>query len=150
MATEVLLMADVEDLGSEGDVVHVSDGYARNYLFPKNLASAVTEVTRRRLEKMRRDRATAHKAKISEATELADRLKDVSLTIAVKVSEDDKLYGSVTATDIIEQLQKQGLGQIKKTQLAMDEPIKELGVFNIGLKLHPEVETAVKVWVVEE
>ena len=150
MATEVLLMADVKDLGSEGDIVEVSDGYARNYLFPKVLASGVTDVTRRRLEKIRKDRVVAQEAEIAAAKELAGKLKDVSCTISVKVGQDEKLYGSVTATDIIDQLQKQGFDEIDKNQLLMDEPIGELGVFNINLKLHPEVETPVKVWVVEE
>lgn len=149
MATEVLLMGDVKDLGSEGDVVKVADGYARNYLLPSKLAAPVTEATKRRLVKVRRDREAATVAEQASARALAAKLADTSCTIAVKVGGDGKLYGSVTPGDIEEQLKSQGI-EIDKHQIELEQPIKELGVFDVKIRLHPDVESSVKVWIVEE
>ena len=143
------MMADVKDLGAEGEVVTVADGYARNYLFPRSLGAPVTEATRRRLAKMRAEREAEQKAALEGAREAAARLEGVSCTIAVKTGEDDRLYGSVTAANIVDALKAQGI-EIDKHSLALEHPIKDLGVFDIPVRLHPEVETTVKVWVVEE
>lgn len=149
MPTEVLLMSDVANLGSEGDVVKVSDGYARNYLLPKQLAAPVNEATRRRLEKLRREREQERAGALKSARAKAGALANVSCTIAVKTGEDEKLYGSVTAADIAESLKGQGV-EIDRHSLVLEAPIKELGVYDVPVKLHPEVEAAIKVWVVEE
>jgi large subunit ribosomal protein L9 len=149
MATEVLLMADVADLGSEGEVVTVADGYARNFLFPKSMAAPVTDATRRRLAKIREDREAAREAEMRAASELEARLEGVSCTIAVKTGDDEKMYGSVTPADIVEALKNQGI-ELDKQSLVLDKPIRELGVFDVEVRLHSEVRTAVKVWVVEE
>ena len=149
MATEVLLMVDVEDLGSEGDVVKVADGYARNYLLPKKLAAPVTEATRRRLAKLQQERETKRRLALEEARQMANRLEGVSCTLAVKTSEDGKLYGSVTPADIADALAQQGV-KLDRHVFVLEGPVKELGVFDVPVRLHPEVETTVKVWVVEE
>lgn len=149
MATEVLLMSDVKDLGAEGDVVHVADGYARNYLFPQKLGAPVTEATRRQLEKLRRDREEQRKAELQAAGELANHIQTLSITIAVKTGEDGKLFGSVTNADIAEALKKQGV-ELDRHKLELEQPLRELGVFDVKVRLHPEVEGSVKVWVVEE
>ena len=149
MATEVLLMQDVKDLGSEGDVVQVAEGYARNYLFPKKIGATVTEATRRRLAKMQKTRDVARKDSLEQARQRANTLASASCTITVKTGEDEKMYGSVTTADIVEALQKQGV-KLDRHSLELEQPIRELGVFDVKVKLHPEVETAVKVWVVEE
>lgn len=149
MPVEVLLMADVADLGDEGSVVTVADGYARNYLLPRNLAAPVTEATRKKLEKIRQEREAARKAEAESARAIAAKLTNVSVTIPVKVGEEDKMFGSVTNQDIADALAAQGV-DIDRHALKLDEPIKELGVFDIAVKLHSEVEATVKVWVVEE
>jgi len=149
MAKEVLLMADVADLGSEGDVVSVADGYARNFLLPRKLAAPVTEATRRRLVKIREEREAARKEAVAEAGVMADKLAGVSCTIAVKTSDEDTLYGSVSAADIVDALKEQGI-EIDRSVLIMDAPIKELGIFEVKVRLDPEVESTLKVWVVEE
>ena len=149
MVTEVLLMADVADVGSEGDVVKVADGFARNYLLPKELAAPVTEATRRRLARMQEEREKARKAELEAARQVAAKLQQASCTIAVKTGEDDKMYGSVTTSDIAASLAEQGV-EIDRHKIALESPIKELGVYNIAVKLHPEIESTVKVWVVEE
>jgi large subunit ribosomal protein L9 len=149
MDTEVFLMADVAELGSEGEVVKVSEGYARNYLLPRKLAAPVTTATKRRLEKIRKDRESAKKAELAEAAEMAGKLAKASCTITVKVGKDEKLYGSVSATDIAAALKAGGV-DLDKHKIQLDEPIKELGVFDVKVRLHAEVEATVKVWVVEE
>ncbi|MFC1498869.1 50S ribosomal protein L9 [Verrucomicrobiota bacterium] len=150
MSIEVLLMTDVTDLGSEGDVVVAADGYARNYLFPKKLAAPVSGETRKRLEKIRREREEVREAELAVAREYAAKFKDVSCTIPVKVSKDEKLFGSVTNVNIAEALKSQGFEEIEKHKILLDSPIKELGVFDVKISLHPDVETTVKVWIVEE
>jgi len=149
MATEVLLIKDVKSLGAEGEVVAVAEGYARNYLIPREFAAPVTEATRRRLEKMQRERREARAAELEQAREFANRLTTASCTIAVKTGEDEQLYGSVTAADIVAALKEQGL-DVDRHTLELDQPIRELGVFDVSVKLHPEVACTVKVWVVEE
>lgn len=149
MAVEVLLMADVKGLGVEGDTVRVADGYARNYLFPQKLAAPVTPAMRRQLAKMQREREEQRRATIARLRELAERIAAVSCAIAAKTTGEDKLYGSVGAAEIVAALKQQGI-ELDRHSILLDEPIKQLGVYEIKVKLHPEVETAVKVWVVEE
>jgi large subunit ribosomal protein L9 len=149
MATQVLLMTDVKDLGQEGDVVSVSDGFARNYLMPRKLAAPVTAATKRRLSKIQRERDEKEKTTLTAYRELANRLASVSCTIAVKTGGGEKLYGSVGAADIAKALQDQGV-EIDRLAIHLEHPIKELGVFEVLVKLHPKVETTLKIWVVEE
>ncbi|MDI6774242.1 MAG: 50S ribosomal protein L9 [Verrucomicrobiota bacterium] len=149
MSIQVLLMANVNDLGSEGDVASVSDGYARNYLFPRKLAAPVTDATRRQLAKIQARRETDHQAALDAAWQKAAELSKLSCTIPVKTSEGDNLYGSVAVTDIANALAQQGV-TLDKEALILEKPIKELGVFDVKVKLHPEVEASIKVWVVEE
>jgi len=149
MSVEVLLMAEVKDLGVGGDVVNVANGYARNYLFPRKLAAPVTAATKRKLAKMVVEREEKQKKDLLAATEKATALASISVTIPVKVAEGEKLYGSIGAAEMAEAIQKQGV-ELAKDQLDLDEPVKELGVYDVKVKLHPEIETAVKIWIVEE
>ena len=149
MTKEVILMADVPGLGKEGDIVRAAEGYLRNYLVPKNLAAPVTEATRRRLEKKRRERDQQLVQAKEQAATLAKSLEQVSCTIPVKTGEGGKMFGSVTVADILAVLKNQGL-ELAKHQVQLDEPLRELGVFNLPVKLHPEVQATLKVWVVEE
>ncbi len=149
MTKEVFLMADIEDLGSEGDVVTVADGYARNFLLPKQLAAPVTDATRRRLVKIKEEREANRQAEVEAATAKAAKLSGISCTIMVKAGEDGQLYGSVAAADIAKALEDQQL-DVDKGSIKLDEPIKELGVFDISIALDHGVEATIKVWVVEE
>ena len=149
MAKEVLLMTDVENLGKEGDVVTVSEGYARNYLLPRKLAAPVTEATRRRLAKFQREREQTREATLAANQALAAKLQNVTCTIAVKTGEGERLYGSVAATDILRALKEQGF-ELDRHAVVLEHPLKELGVFDVPVKLHPQVETTIKVWIVEE
>jgi large subunit ribosomal protein L9 len=149
MATEVLLMAVVDGLGKEGDVVSVADGYARNYLLPRDLAAPVTEVTRRRLAKLQVEREKESAATLADAQALAKKVSAASCTIAVKVGEGEQLYGSVTESDIVDSLKSQDI-EIDRQQVVLTESIKQLGAFDVAVHLHPQLETTLKVWVVEE
>ncbi len=141
---ELILREHVEHLGRRGDVVRVADGYARNYLLPRNLALPVTEGNRRRIE---------HERKIAEQRELAEktaaeataaRLNEVVCEIQRRVGEEDVLYGSVTAADIVACLAAKDF-EIEKRKIHLDEPIKQLGEFTVPIKLHREVTAHVKV-----
>jgi large subunit ribosomal protein L9 len=149
MATEVLLMDQVEGLGIEGDVVKVADGYARNFLFPRGIASEVTEGKKRQIEKKRAERLVQLKKEKSAAEEILKKIEGIECTIAAKVGETGKMFGSVGVSQILEKLAEQGL-EIDKSKVVLAGPLHELGVFDVAVKLHPEVSATLKVWIVEE
>ena len=149
MSTEVLLLSDVEDLGKAGDVVKVADGFARNYLLPKDLAAPVSQHALRRLEKLRKEREELSRIQIAEAKDKASKLANVSVTIRAKTVDGTRLYGSVAAADIVAALQEGNKLSVDKAQVVLDEPLKETGTFDVAIKLHPEVTSTIKVWIVE-
>lgn len=149
MALEVILMQDVKDLGTEGQVVRVSEGYARNFLIPRKLAAPVTEATRRRLAKLQQQRESERKQAVEKAKEMVSRLEKASCTIPMRVGEGEKLFGSVTSADIVKALASQGF-EIDKHAVQLESPIRELGVFEVKIKLLADVEALIKVWVVQE
>lgn len=149
MAIEILLMSDVEGLGTEGQVVRVAEGYARNYLIPRKLGAPVTDATRRRLAKIQQAREATRKEEVEKARTTAAAIEKGSYTITVKVGEGEKLFGSVTTADISKALESQGF-KIDKHAIILDAQIKELGVYEVKVKVHPQVESLIKVWVVQE
>ena len=149
MATEVLLMDQVEGLGIEGDIVKVADGYARNFLFPRGIATQVTEGKKRQIEKKRTERLAQLQQEQGAAEELAKKIEGIECTIAVKVGDNSKLFGSVGVPQILEKLEEQGV-KLDKTKVSLATPLHELGVFDVSLKLHAEVTGTLKVWIVEE
>jgi len=146
---EIILREDVQHLGKVGEIVKVKDGYARNYLLPQGLAYPATEANKKKIayegERIAKQRASEKSAAETEAT----RLAGVELTFAVKVGEEDKLYGSVTAGDIQRKLEELGL-HVDKRKIDLHEPIRELGEFSVGIKIHPEVRPEVRITVVKE
>ena len=150
MATEVLLVTDIDKLGEAGDVVKVADGYARNFLLPQGKAELVTESARRRIAKIKEEQEKVRKALLGAATKLADSLKDASVTIRAKVSEGEELYGSVDAAQIAGALRLLGFPEVTADMVQLEDNIKTLGTFDVALKLHPAVSQTVKVWVVQE
>lgn len=149
MAIEVMLMQTIPDLGKEGSVVRVANGYARNYLLPRRLAELVTPAAQRRLVKLQREREDADKVLTAEAAALAQRLSGVSVTLAVKTTDGEHLYGSVGVPEIVAALETQGYS-IDKQAVAIAEPIKELGVYEVKISLAAGQEATIKAWVVEE
>ena len=146
---EIILREDVQHLGKVGEIVKVKDGYARNYLLPKGLAYPATEANKKKIayegERIAKQRASEKSAAETEAT----RLVGVQLSFAVKVGEEDKLYGSVTAGDIQRKLEELGI-RVDKRKIDLHEPIRELGEFSVGIKIHPEVRPEVRITVVKE
>ncbi len=146
---EVILCQSVGKLGREGDVVSVKDGYARNYLFPKKVAYPATPANRARVERQREKRRRLDEEARRRAEELAEKLGKVSCTVSVEVNDLDKLYGSVTETEIVKALEVEGF-QIDKKAVVLERPIEELGIFDVGVRLHPEVEAKIRVWVAKK
>jgi large subunit ribosomal protein L9 len=149
MAIEVLLMDQVEGLGIEGDIVKVAPGYARNFLFPRGYATEVTEGKKRQIEKKRLERLAQLEKEKGAAEELSKKIEGIECTIAAKVGENGKMFGSVGIPQILEKLQEQGI-EIDRSKIALHAPLHELGVFDISIKLHPEVTGTLKVWIVED
>lgn len=149
MATEVVLNKDVSGIGVEGDIIRVADGFARNYLLPRKLATQATAIAKKKMEKIQQVREVRRVQEREAAQALAGRLEGVSCTIHAKVSDSNRLFGSVTAADIQAALEKQGI-TLAKNQIVLKEAIKALGNFTATLRLHADVETSIKVWVVEE
>jgi large subunit ribosomal protein L9 len=146
---EVILREHVDHLGRRGEVVKVADGYARNYLLPRKLALPVTEGNRRQIERERAkfDAKEAEDRRSAEA--VAARLSGVELVIARKVGETQALYGSVTASDIADALEAKGF-PVDRRKLQLSEAIKQVGDFDVPVKLHRDVAATVKVKVVAE
>ena len=146
---KVILNKDVDKIGKAGTLVQVKEGFARNFLFPHHLAEPATDNNLKKLEEARQLNA-AHLAKIkAESLELKKRLSALSLTIAALTQSGEKLYGSIHAHDISEALKDKGF-VIEKSTIDLAEPIKALGLYEIGVKLHPEVVAIVKVSVVKK
>lgn len=146
---KVILKEDVKNLAAIGEIVSVSDGYARNYLIPQKMA---VEANTRNIKEFEHNRKMiAQKAaKIKEQFKsLADKLSAITLTIKAKSGEDDKLFGSVTSMDIAEALKAEGF-DIDRRKISLEEPIKRLGVYSVDIKMHAEIPLHVKVQVVQE
>jgi large subunit ribosomal protein L9 len=146
---QIILQEDVEKLGVRGEVVTVAEGYARNFLLPKNLALPASAGNLKRLEKIR---ATLAKKTASErdiAQKEADTLTGVTITLVRKAGENDQLFGSVTSADIAEAFVAQG-HQVDKRSIQLAEPIKIVGEYQVPVKLHREVSAQVKVIVQKE
>ena len=144
---KVILREDIPDLGSIGELVTVKNGYARNYLLPRQMAVQANTKNIQQLDHQKRLIET-HKARVrKDAASLAEQLESVSCTIPMLVGEQDKLFGSVTAKDIEEALEQEGI-KISRKRIMLEEPIKNLGVYTIDVRLHTEVAAKLKVWVV--
>ena len=146
---EVILRQAVDNLGHPGDVVTVSSGYARNYLLPRGIAYAATEGNKKRISQEKARLEAAESERRGAAEELAKRVEEVSITFSARVGEEGKLFGSVTAADIAQQLEAQGLS-IEKRQIDLHEPIKALGVYRVPIRLHADVRPEIKVWVIKQ
>ncbi len=146
---KVVLLKDVEKLGASGAVVNVAQGYARNYLLPRNYALPATpgNIKLAEREQVLRQRRDANQQLGAEA--LAAKIQELSCTIAKQVGENDRLFGSVTAIDIAKSLKDEGIEVDKKTIL-LEDPIKALGIYNVEIKLHTNVKASLKVWVVAQ
>jgi large subunit ribosomal protein L9 len=146
---KVILKEDVKNIGSMGQIVDVADGFARNYLVPKGLAAEANVKNIRSLEHEKTIiQEKARKIK-NQAQVLSDKVSNMTIIIKAKAGEEGKLFGAVTTMDIAEQMKNEGM-EIDKKKIVLDEPIKRVGSYSVGIKLHPSVATQVNVQVIEE
>lgn len=144
---QVILTQDVEHLGKAGELVTVRAGYGRNYLLPKGMAVSATERNRKRLEHDRQVIAQRVAREQAEASSLGERLSRMTLQFERRVSDDGKMFGSVTARNITEQLKVAGI-DIDHRRIQLGEPIKALGKYEVDVKLKADVNASLKFWVV--
>src|ERR1041385_1012292 len=146
---KIILRQDHDKLGKLGDLVEVKDGYARNYLIPRNIGFAATKGNLQALEEEKKQHAERGKKELRQAEKMAAELEKISITLQVKVGEDEKLFGSVTSQMIADALKEKGV-TVDKRIIELEEPIKALGIYTVNLKLFANVIGKVKVWVVRE
>ena len=146
---EIILKQDHEGLGKVGEMVTVKDGFARNFLIPKNIAVKATARNIRILEEDKKYHEQRKNKDRHTAESLAGEFEKISLTANVAVGEEDRVFGSVTAQTIADILKEKGY-DVDKRKIKLDEPIKALGIYSVSLKLHSDVEAKVRVWVVKE
>ncbi len=146
---KIILLQDVEKLGVQGDTVTVKDGYARNFLIPRKLAWAATATNLRRLTHEKKVWDVKNIKEKEKAVSLKGRMEALSVSISARAGEENLLYGSITAQQIAEALEAKGV-VIDKRKIHLDEPIKRIGMHDVKIKLHKDVDAVVKVEVVGE
>lgn len=146
---KVILRKNFDQLGKVGEVVNVKDGYARNFLIPRQIAYQATAGNIRALEEEKKQIQKREAKELEEAQKLAVELEKVSVTIPVKVGEEDKIFGTVTNQMIVDALKEKGF-EIDKRKVEITEQIKSLGIYTVSVKLHSNVTAAIKTWVVRE
>jgi len=146
---QVILLEDISALGKAGDTVKVSEGYGRNYLIPQKKAILATEKGIKTLEHQRREVQQRMGKVKKDVDKLAEQIGNLSCTIAKAVGESGKLFGSVTSMEIESFLKENGI-DVDRKKIQLEEPIKNLGMFTVPVRLHPDVTAHLKVWVVQE
>ena len=146
---KLILIKEVSSLGKVGDVVNVKEGYARNFLLPNNVAKIASPGNMKLLEVRKKKEAIEDAKKVEAAKAIANRLSNLSLTISAQAGEEEKLFGSVTNDAIADKLKEEGI-EIDKKDIIMEEPIKKLGVYQVTVKIHPEVKASLRVWIVKK
>jgi large subunit ribosomal protein L9 len=143
----VILKSEVPNLGDAGDIVKVAPGYGRNYLLPRGLAIPASEGSLKELEHQKRVAEAIRRKQLAGAKEAAARLENSAVSIRREAGEDDKLFGSVTNRDIADALAAEGV-EIDRRSIKLEEPIKNIGLFTVPIRLHREVTASVRVYVI--
>ncbi|MEC8651533.1 MAG: 50S ribosomal protein L9 [Planctomycetota bacterium] len=146
---ELLLKQNVEHLGRTGDVVDVKPGYARNYLLPRGLAVLVTKSNIAEVERARAQAIAEEEARVAGLKEMGSKLADLSVTIEGKANEEGHLFGSVNASQIAAALREKDIA-VDDKMVRLENPLKEIGVYDVTIHLHADVEAPIKVWVVQQ
>jgi len=146
---KIILRQDHEKLGKVGDLIEVKRGYGMNYLIPKKIAYPAKPNFIRMVQEEQRQKSFLVNKQKKVAEQVAAKMENVSVTLAVSVGDGDKMFGSITNQDIEEGLKKQGF-EIDRKNIILEEPIKALGIYSVPIKLHPEIDVKIKVWVVKE
>ncbi len=145
---DVVLLKDIEKLGTEGAVVRVKPGFARNYLIPRGLAARADAQTLKTIEETKRQRQRKADRAKAEAESVKQTLQSRSVTLTLSLGTDGKAFGAVTAHDIFEALERAGV-VLEKHAIVLEQPIKALGIYEVPVRLHPDVSAIVKVSVVK-
>ncbi len=146
---KVILLETIDKIGKSGDVISVKEGYARNFLIPQKKARPATPGNMKALEALRKKETAVLAKQVEAARGLAARISAISLTISAQAGEEDKLFGSVTVDTISDSLKEEGV-EIDKKDIVMEEPIKKLGVYQVTVKVHPEVKATLRLWIVKK
>lgn len=146
---KVILQQDVKGKGKKGDVVTVAEGYARNFLFPRNLAVEATDANMNTLKQQQEKKAKQKSQELADAKALVDQLGQVTVKVDAKCGEGGRLFGSVTSKEIVDILAKEHKIKLDKRKIELKEPLKSLGVYNLPVKPHPQVQGTLKVQVSE-
>ena len=146
---QVLLLQPINGLGAEGDTVTVRAGYARNFLLPRKMALPITQANKKHVESLLKALEAREQNEFEQARELSEKVEKTSIAIAVKTGEGGKMFGAVTANDVIERLREEGI-ELSKKQLQIAAPIKVLGSHTATVKLHVDIDTELKFEVVSE
>lgn len=147
---KVVLLENVKDLGKKEDIVNVSDGYARNFLFPRKLAIEATTGKLREIEDKKKSEKNKKDKELQAAKQLAEKLSKVQVTIKSKAGENGKLFGSITGKDIADAIKTQHKIEVDKKKVVLHDAIKALGTYQVEIKVYPEVSTKVSVNLIEE
>ena len=150
MHIEVMLMDNVKKLGKSGEIVKVAPGYARNCLFPKGLAAVATEAAKRRLKKLEAERAARAAEEKKAALEIAKKLEKLEITVSAHTTDGKKLYGSVGITDILAAIEANRGIKLERSQLELDDNLKEVGVYEPTIDLGHDVIVKFKITILDE
>jgi large subunit ribosomal protein L9 len=146
---KVILKQDFQKLGKIGDSINVKDGYAMNYLIPNNIAMKATASNLKVLEEIKRNRELKLKKETADAEQFSAQLANLTLEIKAKAGDDEKIFGSITAQIISDALNEKGF-KIDKKQIELEEPIRQIGIFPVNIKLTNNVKASLKVWIIKE
>jgi large subunit ribosomal protein L9 len=146
---QVLLLQPIKGLGAEGETVTVRAGYARNFLLPRKLALPITQANKKHVDALLKSREAREQKEFEDARALSEKIEALTIAVAVKTGEGGKMFGAVTANDLIERLKEEGV-ELTKRQLSLPLPIKELGSHTAAIKLHTDIDTELKFEVVSE
>lgn len=147
---KVILLQDVKNVGKKGAIINAKDGYANNFLFPKNLAIEATPVNLKNLENAQKQKEAKEKELFEEAKKTEEELMKIAVVIKTKTGENGKLFGAITTKEIAENIEKEHGFAIDKKKYDLDQPIKSVGEYFVKIKLHPQVNAKVKVIVTEK
>ena len=147
---KVVLLEDVKDLGKKGELVNASDGYVRNFLFPRKLAVEATAGRLKEIEDKKSSMKNKKEMELKAAKELADRLSKVEISFKTKAGENGKLFGSITSKDVADAIKAQQKIAVDKKKIVLHEAIKALGTYQVEIKVYPEVSAKINVKVIEE
>lgn len=148
MATKLILTHEVSGLGAPGDVIEVKDGYARNYLLPRGLATAWTKGAERQVEQIRQARRKREIATVEDARAVRDQLQAKPVVVSVNAGPSGRLFGAVTTAEIAEAVAAAGGPSLDKRKVEVDQPIKSLGTHTVQVRLHADVSATLEVEVV--